>query len=64
MQTGWGKLNDSQRVIGFFTYLGIPAPALNAYFISGLEFAGGLILGLGSRLIALPLALLDLFRSR
>ena len=59
MQTGWGKLNDSQNVIGFFTHLGIPAPALNAYFISGLEFAGGffLILGLGSRLIALPLAI-------
>ena len=59
MQTGWGKLNDSQKVIGFFTHLGIPAPALNAYFISGLEFAGGffLILGLGSRLIALPLAI-------
>jgi uncharacterized membrane protein YphA (DoxX/SURF4 family) len=37
----------------------IPAPALSAYFISGLEFAGGffLILGLGSRLIALPLAI-------
>ena len=59
MQTGWGKLNDTQKVIGFFTQLGIPAPALNAYFISGLEFAGGLflILGLGSRLIALPLAI-------
>src|ERR1700679_1232714 len=41
MQTGWGKLNDSQKVIGFFTHLGIPAPALNAFFISGLEFAGG-----------------------
>ena len=41
MQTGWGKLNETQKVIGFFTHLGIPAPALNAYFISGLEFAGG-----------------------
>ena len=59
MQAGWGKLHDTQKVIGFFTQLGIPAPALNAYFISGLEFAGGLflILGLGSRLIALPLAI-------
>jgi len=37
--------------------LGIPAPALNAYFVSALEFGGGvlLILGLGSRLVALPL---------
>jgi putative oxidoreductase len=59
MQTGWGKLNDINKVIGFFTDLGIPAPALNAYFVSALEFGGGLllILGLGSRLIALPLVI-------
>ena len=58
MQTGWGKLSDIGRVVGFFSDLGIPAPALNAYFVSALEFGGGifLILGLGSRLIALPLA--------
>src|ERR1700683_2369324 len=59
MQTGWGKLTDINKVVGFFTDLGIPAPALNAYFVSALEFAGGilLILGLGSRLIALPLVI-------
>jgi putative oxidoreductase len=58
-QTGWGKLGDINKVINFFTSLGIPAPALNAWFVSGLELAGGilLILGLGSRLIALPLAI-------
>jgi putative oxidoreductase len=58
-QTGWGKLSDIHKVIGFFTALGIPAPALSAWFVSGLEFAGGLllILGLGSRLIALPLVI-------
>jgi putative oxidoreductase len=57
METGWGKLTDIGKVIGFFTELGIPAPALNAYFVSALEFGGGvlLILGLGSRLVALPL---------
>jgi len=59
MQTGWGKLTDIGKVIQFFTSLGIPAPALNAYLVSVLEFAGGLllILGLGSRLIALPLVI-------
>ena len=59
MQTGWGKLNDIDKVIQFFTGLGIPAPVLNAYFVSALEFGGGvlLILGLGSRLIALPLVI-------
>ena len=62
MQTGWGKLNDIGKVVQFFTSLGIPAPALNAYFVSALEFGGGLllILGLGSRLIALPLVI-DMF---
>jgi putative oxidoreductase len=57
MQTGWGKLTDIGKVVGFFTDLGIPAPALNAYFESALEFGGGLLLflGLASRLIALPL---------
>jgi putative oxidoreductase len=59
MQTGWGKLTDIGKVVGFFTNLGIPAPALNAYFVSALEFGGGvlLILGFGSRLIALPLVI-------
>ena len=58
MQAGWGKLHDIGKVIGFFTELGIPAPVLNAYFVSALEFAGGLLLvvGLSSRLIALLLA--------
>src|SRR5271169_3960230 len=57
IETGWGKLTDIGKVIGFFTELGIPAPVLNAYFVSALEFGGGLLLllGLGSRLIALPL---------
>ncbi|HEY3841248.1 MAG TPA: DoxX family protein [Bryobacteraceae bacterium] len=59
MQTGWGKLSDIGKVIQFFTSLGIPAPVLNAYFVSALELGGGLllILGLGSRLIALLLAI-------
>lgn len=58
MQTGWGKLGDVNKVTSFFTSLGIPAPALNADFISALEFGGGILLaiGLGSRLIAFLLA--------
>ena len=57
-QTGWGKLHNLPHVIEFFTSLGIPAPALNAYFVSGFEFLGGILLavGLGSRLVALMLA--------
>jgi putative oxidoreductase len=53
--TGKGKLSNIGKVIDFFTSLGIPAPALNAYFVSALECFGGLLLiiGLASRPIAL-----------
>jgi len=58
-QTGLGKLSNIPKVIGYFTELGVPAPAFNAYFIALLEAGGGilLLLGLGSRLIAVPLAI-------
>jgi putative oxidoreductase len=57
-ETGWGKLGDLGKVTSYFASLGIPAPAWNAYFISGLEFVGGILLaiGLGSRVIAFLLA--------
>ncbi len=57
-QTGWGKLGNLTKVTNFFTQLGIPAPGLNAGFISTLEFVGGILLaaGLASRLISLLLA--------
>jgi putative oxidoreductase len=57
-QTGWGKLQHLPKVTGFFTSLGIPAPAFSAFSISWLEFLGGicLALGLGSRVFALLLA--------
>ncbi|MDE3105194.1 MAG: DoxX family protein [Acidobacteriota bacterium] len=56
-QSGWGKLHNLDRVTDFFVSLNIPLPAANAHFIAGLEFFGGilLLLGLGSRLIALLL---------
>jgi putative oxidoreductase len=58
-QTGYGKLMHISKVEGFFTSLGIPFPAFNAYFVSSLECVGGvlLFLGLGSRVIALPLTI-------
>jgi putative oxidoreductase len=58
-QTGLGKLMHMPKVVGFFTTLGIPLPAFNAYFVSTLECVGGALLffGLGSRVIALPLAI-------
>ena len=58
-QTGYGKLMHMDKVVGFFTSLGIPFPAFNAYFVTWLECVGGglLFLGLGSRVIALPLTI-------
>lgn len=53
-QTGWGKLHKIEDIISFFSGLGIPAPAANAYFVSTLELVGGvaILLGLGTRAFA------------
>jgi putative oxidoreductase len=53
-QTGLGKLRNQPKIIEFFTSLNIPFPALNAHFVSGLEFVGGILLifGLFSRPIS------------
>jgi len=56
MQTGWGKLHNQAKVVDYFTSLNIPLPALNAHFVSGLEFFGGILLILG--LFARPASLL------
>lgn len=57
-RTGWGKLMHLDRTVGFFTDLGIPAPKLNAIMAGSTECFGGalLLVGLGSRLVSVPLA--------
>ena len=57
IQSGWGKLHHLDKVIGFFTSLGIPAPRLQAPFVAAVEFGcGGLVLlGLATRLASIPL---------
>jgi len=57
MQTGWGKLHNLEKVTSFFESLGIPLPQVSTPVIVVLEFVGGILimLGLGSRLIALLL---------
>lgn len=57
IQSGWGKLHNLGGVTEFFTSLGLPAPHATAIFISGLEFFGGILFGLGlfSRIISLML---------
>jgi putative oxidoreductase len=58
-QAGWGKAMNIPHVVEYFASLGVPAPALNAYFIAWLEVVGGILLALGlfSRIIALPLTI-------
>jgi putative oxidoreductase len=55
--TGFGKLTHIAKIISFFSSLGIPFPELNAYVAGTTECVGGflLLLGLGSRVVAIPL---------
>ena len=56
-ESGWGKVHNLQGVAEYFAELGIPAPAFQATFVSYVELLGGslVLLGLGTRLAALPL---------
>jgi putative oxidoreductase len=59
IQTGWGHLTHmSDTVAAFRDDFGVPLPELNARIASCTEFFGGILilLGLGARLAALPLA--------
>jgi putative oxidoreductase len=53
-ETGKGKLGRLDDIARSFDSLGIPAPGLNAAFVSSLECIGGLLLlvGLGARPVA------------
>jgi len=52
--TGKGKVGNPEGITEFFTGLGIPFPAANAWFVSHLEYIGGmlLIIGLATRPVA------------
>lgn len=57
VESGWGKLHNMEKVIGYFTDLGIPFPEAQAPMVAGIEFLGGLMLmaGFGTRLVSIPL---------
>src|SRR5471032_1814244 len=59
IQTGWGKLMNIDKPIGYFKDLGIPFPVENAWLVGFTETFGGLflVLGLLNRLTALPLTI-------
>jgi putative oxidoreductase len=57
MSTGWGKVHNIEKVTGFFTSLGIPAPHFQAILVGYSELLCGtaLVIGLLTRLAAVPL---------
>lgn len=57
LESGWGKLHNIAGVTEFFVSLGIPFAQVQAPFVAGVEFVGGvlLIVGLLTRVAALPL---------
>lgn len=58
LRTGWGKVENLANVTEYFAGLGIPLPGVNAALAAGTELCGGLLLllGLGTRVVTLPLA--------
>ena len=57
LSTGWGKVHNLAKVAAFFAELHIPAPAIQATFVSYVELIGGalILLGLFARFASLPL---------
>ncbi|HEV3038981.1 MAG TPA: DoxX family protein [Candidatus Angelobacter sp.] len=58
-QAGWGKLSNLSQAVENFTNMHVSHPGFTAPFVGCVEAAGGilLILGLASRLIAVPLTI-------
>src|SRR2546430_426102 len=59
VESGWGKLHNLPKIVEFFQSLGIPGASFQAPFVAGVELVGGilLILGLFSRIAAIPLSI-------
>jgi putative oxidoreductase len=60
VQTGWGKLANLDKTIGYFRSLGIPAPEFQAPFASASELIFGalVLVGLFTRFAAIPLIII------
>ena len=58
--SGWGKIHHIDKVIGFFTNLGIPAPVFQAHMTAYTELIAGLLLivGLASRISSVALGII------
>ena len=64
--TGWGKLHNLQKIVDYFTELGIPYPQYQAPFASANELVCGLLVlvGLATRVAAIPLIIVMLVAIR
>ncbi|HEY0611665.1 MAG TPA: DoxX family protein, partial [Chitinophaga sp.] len=60
------KWSDINSIIDWFKNMGMPAPVLNAYLAASTEAAGVVLLalGLGTRIIAVPLMIVMLVAIR
>jgi putative oxidoreductase len=56
--SGWGKLQNLDAITRYFDSLGIPGASVQAPFVAGVEFVGGILLlvGFGTRIASLVLA--------
>lgn len=57
IHAGWGKVTGIEGTQGFFGNIGIPAPALMAWFVALLELIGGIMVLVGVK-IRIPAVLL------
>jgi putative oxidoreductase len=57
IQSGWGKWHHLDKVVQFFTSLGIPAANIQAPFVASVELGCGtlVLLGLFTRVASIPL---------
>lgn len=57
IESGWGKLHDIEKVVAYFTELGIPFPGAQAHFVAATELVAGVMVltGLMARLASIPL---------
>jgi putative oxidoreductase len=64
--SGWGKMHNLDKVIGFFTSLALPAPSFCAHLVAYTEFIAGILLiaGLATRLASIPLIIIMIVALR
>lgn len=57
IESGWGKLHNIEKVVGYFESLGIPFANIQAPMVAAIEFGAGLFLlaGIATRIAAVPL---------